>query len=93
MKFDPDPAAGFGDTVANLAREMGHAFGLVHEHQRPDAGKGVPRSSFACENLGEHQSYKDRHYDMKDLCSNLNLAANAGFSAMDSSSQEFIMYQ
>lgn len=65
MKFDPDPAAGFGNTVTNLAHEMGHAFGLVHGHQRPDAGKGVPRISFACENLRDYQSYKDRHYDME----------------------------
>lgn len=38
----------FAELAAAIAHELGHVFGLFHEHQRPDAADHL---TFHCENL------------------------------------------
>jgi hypothetical protein len=92
MRFDKSNTWGTGDSTANLAHEFGHAFGLLHEHQKwypwhEDLLANPPRSDpllkFNCENLADYQQFNDAGNNMDDLCSNQFSANQAGFSAVE----------
>lgn len=79
---------GFRDPVANIAHEIGHMFGLLHEHQNPlfwgTAGSGAV-FKLNCENLADYSSKTRFKSDnkKKEMCSNYQAAADAKFSAAD----------
>lgn len=62
MTLNPSVDIGIEDSVANYAHEIGHAFGLLHEHQSPDVwgtdygGTGqVDEFIFHCQNMDDYQ--------------------------------------
>lgn len=88
MSFDMDPSWGYYSAATNLAHELGHAFGLLHEHQKPDAWESSGlypngRLKLNCENLKDYDDIKAVYRDMTILCSSRNTAGNAGFSAVE----------
>lgn len=82
MKFDPSDKCPNGPTTMAMAHELGHVFGLYHEHQRPDAAETV---SFNCENLKDYAEALKKHGEpaMKILCTNGQSARNEDFSASE----------
>ncbi|KAF2430858.1 hypothetical protein EJ08DRAFT_213267 [Tothia fuscella] len=92
MKFDLSNNWGTLSPAANLAHEFGHAFGLIHEHQKPSAwvadpttGRSTPLLKFYCENLADFgKVIKDRN---EAACTSLNVANERDFSA-----KEFLAY-
>ncbi|KAI9704277.1 MAG: hypothetical protein M1836_007138 [Candelina mexicana] len=71
---------GFQDNIINMAHELGHAFGLHHEHQRTDAHDHI---RFVCENLEHYEEKKKKGEDMHDLCTSKMAADAAKFEAGD----------
>ncbi|CAJ2510824.1 Uu.00g064490.m01.CDS01 [Anthostomella pinea] len=75
-------------TAALCAHELGHVFGLEHEHQKPAAWQEDSDESYSdtfpfrfyCANLADYDALKDRS-DIADLCKDYNAATAAGFSA------------
>ncbi|KAH7076235.1 hypothetical protein FB567DRAFT_596850 [Paraphoma chrysanthemicola] len=72
--------------IAALAHELGHIFGLYHEHQRPDRDHWV---RFNCAALPGYDRAKEMvtregNHDMKEVCSNGALAATYSFGAVKS---------
>ncbi|PLB44991.1 hypothetical protein P170DRAFT_429707 [Aspergillus steynii IBT 23096] len=84
---------GMMDPVANVAHEIGHMFGLLHEHQ--DAvywGSGLegdePVFEFNCKNLKDYEDKtrgksKDEIEGVDGICKSREAAASAGFSAAE----------
>ena len=86
MDFDMDGSWGTGNAASNLAHELGHAFGLFHEHQRSIAWQSPENRpyrllKFTCENLKDYADQKNAGGDMKTLCTSMTDAKSAGFSA------------
>ncbi|KAI9871295.1 MAG: hypothetical protein M1830_003064 [Pleopsidium flavum] len=74
MNFDDSGAVGIGNPIINMAHEIGHALGLLHEHQREDS---IDYIKFNCENLEDYTEAK------ADLCTKQLQAKLARFSAFD----------
>ncbi|PSN74024.1 hypothetical protein BS50DRAFT_615004 [Corynespora cassiicola Philippines] len=71
------------DTVATIAHEMGHLFGLGHEHQRPDRDRYV---SFNCTKLPDYPSMEaslarlNDGVSMERLCEDSEISRRYEFS-------------
>lgn len=83
---------GMLDVVANYAHEMGHVWGLLHEHQNPAfweypfSTQGmVNEFQFDCRNLKDYAEVAARlsPTDMEDACKYRSNAAEAKFSAAE----------
>lgn len=78
---------GTGDVQANIAHEIGHMFGLVHEHQNPAFWGHNSDAVFKinCENLVDYAAVKKKYgaSAMDDLCREYSVAARISFSAYD----------
>lgn len=92
MRFDMSGDWGLNNAASNLAHEFGHAFGLIHEHQKasawiPDRLSNPPRPDplvkLNCQNLADYQTFKNAGRDMNSLCSSQTAANAVGFSARD----------
>lgn len=69
--------------VVNLAHEIGHAWGLLHEHQRPDIASQI---NFQCSNLADYDKMVTEHGQATTddvLCKNALAANQRGFSAAE----------
>ncbi|KAI9039204.1 uncharacterized protein KD926_009838 [Aspergillus affinis] len=86
-----DPFIGMQDAVANVAHEIGHMFGLLHEHQDGmywGLGVGEPVFDFHCENLKDYEEKtkgktKEQIDGDNGICKSREEAAKAGFSAAE----------
>lgn len=81
---------GMGNAQANIAHEIGHMFGLLHEHQNPwfwgqNSASSPSAFKFNCKHLEDYAAALKKYGDcaMEGLCSEYSLAANAHFSASD----------
>lgn len=83
---------GFLDAVANIAHELGHAWGLVHEHQRPELwGEnyynmvGTQMFVFNCQNLKDYTAMQAKlsAADLHRACTEYGFAIDHKFSASE----------
>ncbi|KAH8812728.1 hypothetical protein F5884DRAFT_315757 [Xylogone sp. PMI_703] len=94
MQFDPSPAVAMRDPVANMAHEIGHAWGFYHEHQRPSFwsrsqyanGKGATNQvNFDCTKLADYAAQVGElglDGTSGDACHSYVAAKAKGFSAL-----------
>lgn len=88
-------AAGWIKEESAIAHEIGHAWGLEHEHQRPDlwssegyvggeARRGQDQIRFNCQNLRRYQDLANSHSaaDTTAICRSAQLSQRAGFVGM-----------
>ncbi|OJJ42540.1 hypothetical protein ASPZODRAFT_20311 [Penicilliopsis zonata CBS 506.65] len=76
---------GVRDMVANYAHELGHAWGLYHEHQNPAFWSGTllaqggsvfgpgNNGNWRCENLKDYNSFRDRIVPASDGVGEMNI--------------------
>lgn len=94
MYFDKSSDWGTGNSASNLAHELGHAFDLLHEHQKYSAwhsdligGRPNPLLKFNCENLADYDQFEKDGKPMDQLCKSMFMSQSWGFSA-----SEFLSY-
>lgn len=81
LKFNLNHPGGHGNSISNMIHEIGHALGLYHEHQRPDADHNI---KVKCSNLADYQDVKKRVGGrMGQLCQDVLQAKRENFSAGD----------
>ncbi|CAJ2500923.1 Uu.00g037760.m01.CDS01 [Anthostomella pinea] len=85
MKFDPGNKYGGRDPVVIFAHELGHVFGLQHEHQKPSAWKKeLPLLKLNCENMLDYEASVRKfgaYYVDNTLCTDEDKANRNRFSA------------
>lgn len=92
--LDPSDGIGCGSGVANIAHELGHAWGLLHEHQRVGlwtadyGGTGTKNMfTFVCENMEDYETIKEQVLaageTMDNPCHYETVARRKGFSAFN----------
>ncbi|KAJ5933737.1 hypothetical protein N7454_006066 [Penicillium verhagenii] len=93
MILNPSTDIGMENAVWNYAHEIGHAWGLMHEHQRPDQwakslyGGSQSENKFIwnCKNLADYESAMASddisEFSADKLCQSRASAAQVGFSA------------
>ncbi|KAL8956767.1 MAG: hypothetical protein Q9193_005797, partial [Seirophora villosa] len=84
MQLSDSDSVGMLDVTANFAHELGHAWGLLHEHQDPTYW-GLPYSTsgtqnlwnFNCQNLKDYNKVAARLTPerLEEACRNRNVAA------------------
>ena len=92
MNLSDREDVGMLDVVANYAHELGHAWGLLHEHQNP-AWWGSPYNyggfrqlfTFNCQNLKDYAEVAERlsPEEMEEACTSRNKAEKAKFTAVE----------
>ncbi|KAL8930238.1 MAG: hypothetical protein Q9208_000855 [Pyrenodesmia sp. 3 TL-2023] len=88
MTLSDQEDMGMLDKAANYAHELGHAWGLLHEHQNPAwwgppyATSGFGEFTFNCQNLADYNDAAARlsPEDLAEACQDRNAAAAAKFS-------------
>ncbi|KAL8761317.1 MAG: hypothetical protein Q9184_002559 [Pyrenodesmia sp. 2 TL-2023] len=88
MQLSNREDVGMLDKAANYAHELGHAWGLLHEHQNPAwwgppyATAGFGEFTFNCQNLRDYAEVAARlsPEDLAQACIDRNAAAAAKFS-------------
>lgn len=100
MNLVVDSTVGMLDPIANIAHELGHAWGLYHEHQRPELWDGQYAMGqlgdqefiFNCQNLKDYQamSQKLSADDLQRACTERSFASQQKFSAAEFLPQFFL---
>lgn len=92
MMLSDQEDVGMLNKISNYAHEMGHAWGLLHEHQNPlfweypYSTMGVQNVwTFQCQNLKDHAALAGRlsPQDLQEACTSRNRAAQEKFSAAE----------
>ncbi|KAF3384738.1 hypothetical protein F1880_001712 [Penicillium rolfsii] len=84
MTIDLSNGLAAGNPLDNIAHELGHAWGLLHEHQRPSLwtsqyGGNARENTFVfnCENLKDYAAMVNAGNDMNRLCHSFIAARGA----------------
>lgn len=88
MTLDISEGIGSGSAVSNVAHEIGHAWGLLHEHQRPSlwtsyygGNAQFNTFSFMCENMADYAQKLAERGNMNRECRYEAAAQAVSFSA------------
>ncbi|KAI4095222.1 MAG: hypothetical protein LQ344_001734 [Seirophora lacunosa] len=92
MQLSDSTSVGMLEVTANFAHELGHAWGLLHEHQDPTYW-GLPYSTsgvsnkwtFNCQNLKDYNEVAARLTPdkLEEACRSRNVASKEKFSASE----------
>ena len=93
MQLSDSTSVGMLDVVANFAHELGHVWGLLHEHQNPvfwtspySTGSLENQFQFNCHNLLDWDEVSNRVTDPQvriDMCQSRSVAAENKFTAAE----------
>lgn len=82
LKFDPGFSGASGNIAASIVHELGHVFGLLHEHQKPGADRHI---EYKCKNLADfdEKTKGKSKQQVNAMCSSQAAAEATTFSAED----------